>query len=62
MIGSAKPCWFMAGYNEMLLRIEPEKTICYNVALSGNAGRHCICGLRPQFLEIHELRTVIQSG
>lgn len=55
MIGSAKPCWFMASYNEMLLRIEPEKTICYNVALSGNAGRHCICGLRPQFLEIHEL-------
>ncbi len=30
MIGSAKPCWFMAGYNEMLLRIEPEKTIYYN--------------------------------
>ena len=22
--------WFMAGYNEMLLRIEPEKIICYN--------------------------------
>ena len=22
--------WFMAGYNEMLRRIEPEKIICYN--------------------------------
>lgn len=22
--------WFLAGYNEMLLRIEPEKIICYN--------------------------------
>lgn len=23
--------WFMAGYNEMLRRIEPEKIICYNI-------------------------------
>lgn len=23
--------WFMAGYNEMLQRIEPEKIICYNI-------------------------------
>ena len=24
--------WFMAGYNEMLRRIEPEKIICYIIA------------------------------
>lgn len=31
--------WFMAGYNEMLRRIEPEKIICYNTPfpeMSGN--------------------------
>ena len=37
--------WFMAGYNEMLRRIEPEKIICYNTPFPRNAGRHRVCGL-----------------
>lgn len=30
MITAATRKWFMAGYNEMLRRIEPEKIVCYN--------------------------------
>ena len=30
--------WFMAGYNEMLRRIEPEKIICYNTPFSEMQG------------------------
>lgn len=30
--------WFMAGYNEMLRRIEPEKIVCYNTPFAEMQG------------------------
>ncbi|MFR4758214.1 MAG: DUF4417 domain-containing protein [Evtepia gabavorous] len=46
--------WFMAGYNEMLRRIEPEKIICYNTPFPEMQGNHHPCGLRTQFLAVSE--------
>lgn len=34
--------WFMAGYNEMLRRIEPEKIICYNTPFPEMQGTLCM--------------------
>ena len=30
---SDQKAWFLAGYNEMLRRIEPEKILCYNTII-----------------------------
>ena len=35
--------WFLAGYNEMLRRIEPEKIICYNTPFPEMQGEIVPC-------------------
>ncbi len=35
--------WFMAGYNEMLRRIEPERIICYNTPFPEMQGEYSVC-------------------
>ena len=49
--------WFMAGYNEMLRHIEPEKIICYNTPFPEMQSH--LCRLRTQFLAVSKLRAFI---
>ena len=56
--------WFMAGYNEMLRRIEPEKIVCYNTPFPEMQGNIIYVDYERsswRYLAVYELRAWISE-